>query len=79
MRLLYGVVVGILIGLDPAAHRVRDILTRIAQPHEQVEQGLLEADALLDARKRVAAAVGEGSIAVAHVHRRLDELAIAAG
>ena len=36
--------------LDPAAHRVRDFLTRIAQPHELVEEGSAEADALLDAR-----------------------------
>jgi thioredoxin reductase (NADPH) len=36
--------------LDPAAHRVRDFLTRIAQPHELVEEGTPEADALLSAR-----------------------------
>ena len=36
--------------LDPAAHRVRDFLTRIAQPHELVEEGSPEADALLNAR-----------------------------
>ena len=36
--------------LDPGAHRVRDFLTRIAQPHELVEEGTAEADALLDAR-----------------------------
>ena len=36
--------------LDPAAHRVRDFLTRIAQPHELVEEGSPEADALLSAR-----------------------------
>jgi thioredoxin reductase (NADPH) len=36
--------------LDPAAHRVRDFLTRTAQPHEFVEAGSPEADALLDTR-----------------------------
>jgi thioredoxin reductase (NADPH) len=36
--------------LDPAAHRVRDFLTRIAQPYELVEEGSPEANALLDAR-----------------------------
>ena len=36
--------------LDPDAHRVRDFLTRIAQPHELVEEGSPEADALLEAR-----------------------------
>ncbi|HET6689982.1 MAG TPA: NAD(P)/FAD-dependent oxidoreductase [Miltoncostaeaceae bacterium] len=36
--------------LDPRAHRVRDFLTRIAQPHELVEEGSPEADALLAAR-----------------------------
>jgi thioredoxin reductase (NADPH) len=35
--------------LDPEAHRVRDFLTRIAQPHELVEAGSPEADALLGA------------------------------
>ena len=36
--------------LDPEAHRVRDFLTRIAQPHELIEEGSPEADALLAAR-----------------------------
>ena len=36
--------------LDPAAHRVRDFLTRIAQPHELIEAGSPEAAALLEAR-----------------------------
>jgi thioredoxin reductase (NADPH) len=36
--------------LDPEAHRVRDFLTRIAQPHELLEEGSPEADALLAAR-----------------------------
>jgi thioredoxin reductase (NADPH) len=36
--------------LDPEAHRVRDFLTRIAQPHELVEEGSPEASALLAAR-----------------------------
>jgi thioredoxin reductase (NADPH) len=36
--------------LDPDAHRVRDFLTRIAQPHELLEEGSPEADALLAAR-----------------------------
>jgi thioredoxin reductase (NADPH) len=36
--------------LDPEAHRVRDFLTRIAQPHELVEVGSPEAAALLEAR-----------------------------
>ena len=36
--------------LDPAAHRVRDFLTRVAQPHELVEAGSPEAQALLEAR-----------------------------
>jgi thioredoxin reductase (NADPH) len=36
--------------LDPDAHRVRDFLTRIAQPHELVEEGSPEAEALLAAR-----------------------------
>jgi thioredoxin reductase (NADPH) len=36
--------------LDPEAHRVRDFLTRIAQPHELVEAGSPEAEALLAAR-----------------------------
>jgi thioredoxin reductase (NADPH) len=35
--------------LDPATHRVRDFLTRIAQPHELIEEGSPEADALLAA------------------------------
>jgi thioredoxin reductase (NADPH) len=35
--------------LDPEAHRVRDFLTRIAQPHELVEEGSPEAEALLAA------------------------------
>ena len=39
--------------MDPAAHRVRDFLTRIAQPHELVEEGSPEADALLAARRAV--------------------------
>jgi thioredoxin reductase (NADPH) len=42
--------------LDPAAHRIRDFLTRIAQPHELVEEGTPEADALLSARGAVGAA-----------------------
>jgi thioredoxin reductase (NADPH) len=33
--------------LDPEAHRVRDFLTRIAQPHELIEEGSPEAEALL--------------------------------
>jgi thioredoxin reductase (NADPH) len=33
--------------LDPATHRLRDFLTRIAQPYELLEQGSAEADALL--------------------------------
>jgi hypothetical protein len=41
--------------LDPAAHRVRDFLTRIAQPHELLEAGSPEARALLDARGAAAA------------------------
>ena len=36
--------------LDPETHRVRDFLTRIAQPHELLEAGSPEAEALLDAR-----------------------------
>jgi thioredoxin reductase (NADPH) len=36
--------------LDPEAHRVRDFLTRIAQPYELLEQGSPEAHALLAAR-----------------------------
>ena len=36
--------------LDPEAHRVRDFLTRIAQPHELLEAGSPEAEALLAAR-----------------------------
>jgi thioredoxin reductase (NADPH) len=36
--------------LDPATHRVRDFLTRTAQPHELVEEGSPEAHALLAAR-----------------------------
>src|SRR3712207_1129094 len=36
--------------LDPDAHRVRDFLTRIAQPHELLEEGSLEAEALLASR-----------------------------
>jgi thioredoxin reductase (NADPH) len=36
--------------LDPGAHRVRDFLTRIAQPHELIEEGSAEADALLAER-----------------------------
>jgi thioredoxin reductase (NADPH) len=36
--------------LDPAAHRVSDFLTLIAQPHELVEAGSAEAGALLDSR-----------------------------
>ena len=36
--------------LDPDAHRVRDFLTRIAQPHELLEAGSPEAEALLSAR-----------------------------
>ena len=36
--------------LDPDAHRVRDFLTRIAQPHELLEKGSPEAQALLAAR-----------------------------
>jgi thioredoxin reductase (NADPH) len=39
--------------LDPATHRVRDFLTRTAQPHELVEQGSPEAEALLEARDAV--------------------------
>jgi len=39
--------------LDPDAHRVRDFLTRIAQPHELVEEGSPEAEALLAARGAV--------------------------
>ncbi len=41
--------------LDPAAHRIRDFLTRIAQPHELVEEGSPEADALLSAHGAVGA------------------------
>jgi thioredoxin reductase (NADPH) len=36
--------------LDPEAHRVRDFLTRIAQPHELLEAGSPQAAALLAAR-----------------------------
>ena len=36
--------------LDPEAHRVRDFLTRIAQPHELFEAGSPEAETLLAAR-----------------------------
>ncbi len=32
--------------LDPEAHRVRDFLTRIAEPHEFLEAGSPEADTL---------------------------------
>ena len=42
--------------LDPEAHRVRDFLTRIAQPHELLEEGSPEADALLAARGAVGVA-----------------------
>jgi thioredoxin reductase (NADPH) len=42
--------------LDPEAHRVRDFLTRIAQPHELLEEGSPEADALLAARGAAGAA-----------------------
>lgn len=43
--------------LDPAAHRVRDFLTRIAQPHELVEAGSPEAQALLEARDAAGAEI----------------------
>ena len=36
--------------LDPATHRIRDFLTRVAQPHELVEAGSAEAEKLLAAR-----------------------------
>jgi len=39
--------------LDPKAHRVRDFLTRIAQPHQLIEEGSPEAGALLAARGAV--------------------------
>jgi thioredoxin reductase (NADPH) len=39
--------------LDPDTHRVRDFLTRIAQPHALVEAGSPEAEALLRARGAV--------------------------
>lgn len=41
--------------LDPATHRLRDFLTRIAQPYELLEQGSPEAEALLDARSATGA------------------------
>jgi thioredoxin reductase (NADPH) len=36
--------------LDPAAHRVRDFLTRVAQPHEWIDAGSAEAAELLAER-----------------------------
>ena len=36
--------------LDPASHRIRDFLTRAAQPHELIEAGSPEARALLESR-----------------------------
>ena len=44
--------------LDPDDYRLRDFLTRAAQPHDFL-----------------GGAVGEGSMAVALAHHRLDELA----
>lgn len=43
--------------LDPEAHRVRDFLTRIAQPHELVEADSPEAEALLADRDASGAAI----------------------
>lgn len=40
--------------LDPRTHRLRDFLTRIAQPHELIEAGSPEADTLLGARGETA-------------------------
>ena len=36
--------------LEPEHHRLRDFLTRAAQPHEWLEAGTLAADALLTER-----------------------------
>lgn len=41
--------------LDPEAHRVRDFLTRIAQPHELIEVGSPEAEAMLAERNAAGA------------------------
>ncbi|HET6830982.1 MAG TPA: NAD(P)/FAD-dependent oxidoreductase [Solirubrobacterales bacterium] len=43
--------------LDPGAHRVRDFLTRIAQPHELIEAGSPEAERLLATRGAAGAAM----------------------
>jgi thioredoxin reductase (NADPH) len=43
--------------LEPGDHELRDFLTRIAQPHEYLEAGTPEADALLAARDAAGAAL----------------------
>ena len=43
--------------LEPGDHELRDFLTRIAQPHEYLEAGTAEADALLAARDAAGAAL----------------------
>jgi thioredoxin reductase (NADPH) len=64
--------------LDPEHHRLRDFLTRTAQPHDWLETSQASVFAAGDVRhgstKRVAGAVGEGAMAVALAHRRLAEL-----
>jgi hypothetical protein len=57
--------------LDPEHHRLRDFLTRVAQPHEWLEARSPETE-------RVAGAVGDGAMAAALVFRRLGELGLAA-
>ena len=75
---------------EPAHYALRDLLTRAAQPHTWLDADSDEARAALEtslpgffaagdvrhgSTKRVAGAVGEGAMAVALAHLRLEELA----
>jgi hypothetical protein len=53
--------------LDPERYRIRDALTRAAQPHEWFEAGSAEAQALLERH-----GMNDPELPVAH--RRLHEL-----
>ena len=63
--------------LDPAAHRIRDFLTRVAQPHDWLDAGSSEAVDLLERRGLDAASLpvvidGEDAYAHATVERLVE-------
>jgi len=60
--------------MDAEHYRVRDFLTRTAMPAYLIER--INQHPPIDVTKRVAAAVGEGSMVAALVFTRLAELGV---